>query len=104
MACWAPQPNRRRGGTSGKTTSSQRRNRMSVTPEEKFQTGILHDLEPTVEKELNRHLSMAKEWFPHQYVPWSEGRTFDGPLDGEPWSIEQSKLSVEARESSSSTC
>ncbi|WUH97022.1 acyl-ACP desaturase [Spirillospora sp. NBC_00431] len=72
---------------------------MSLTPEEKFQTGLMVDLEPVVEKELNRHLSMAKEWFPHQYVPWSEGRDFDGPLDGEPWSLEQSKLSAEARES-----
>ncbi|RFS85837.1 acyl-ACP desaturase [Actinomadura spongiicola] len=72
---------------------------MSVTPEEKLQTALLVDLEPVVEKELNRHLSMAKEWFPHQYVPWSEGRDFDGPLGGEPWSIEQSKLSLEARES-----
>ena len=72
---------------------------MSVTPEEKFQTGLLLDLEPVVETELNRHLSMAKEWFPHQYVPWSEGRDFDGPLDGEPWSIEQSKVTPEARES-----
>ncbi|MGH3242839.1 MAG: acyl-ACP desaturase [Spirillospora sp.] len=72
---------------------------MSQTPEEKFQHGLMVDLEPVVEKELNRHLSMAKEWFPHQYVPWSEGRDFDGPLDGEPWSLEQSKLSPEARES-----
>jgi len=72
---------------------------MSVTPEDKLQTDLLHDLEPVVEKELNRHLSMAKEWFPHQYVPWSEGRDYDGPLDGEPWSIEQSRLSPEARES-----
>ena len=72
---------------------------MSVTPEDKFQLDLLHDLEPVVEKELNRHLSMAKEWFPHQYVPWGQGRDYDGPLDGEPWSIEQSKLSLEARES-----
>ncbi|MFI0485168.1 acyl-ACP desaturase [Actinomadura sp. 9N215] len=72
---------------------------MSVTPEEKFQLGLMTDLEPVAERELNRHLSMAKEWFPHQYVPWSEGRDFDGPLGGEPWSLEQSTLSPEARES-----
>ena len=29
---------------------------------------------------------MAKEWFPHEYVPWSEGRNYDGPLGGEAWS------------------
>ncbi|GAA4228515.1 acyl-ACP desaturase [Actinomadura meridiana] len=72
---------------------------MSLTPEEKLKHGLLIDLEPVVEQELNRHLSMAKEWFPHQYVPWSQGSDFDGPLDGEPWSLEQSKLSPEARES-----
>ncbi|MFI0409476.1 acyl-ACP desaturase [Actinomadura sp. 3N508] len=72
---------------------------MSVTPEEKFQLNLMVDLEPVAERELNRHLSMAKEWFPHQYVPWSEGSDFDGPLGGEPWSLEQSKLSAEARES-----
>lgn len=72
---------------------------MSVIPEEKFQTGLMLELEQVVEKELDRHLSMAKEWFPHQYVPWSRGRDFDGPLDGEEWSLEQSELSTEARES-----
>ena len=29
-----------------------------------------------------RHLSVAKEWFPHDYVPWAEGRSFDdAPYD-----------------------
>ncbi|SCL24959.1 acyl-[acyl-carrier-protein] desaturase [Micromonospora rhizosphaerae] len=50
------------------------------------QTALLLELEAVVEKNLDRHLSMAKEWFPHEYVPWSEGRNFDGPLGGEPWS------------------
>ncbi|MEV5831692.1 acyl-ACP desaturase [Spirillospora sp. NPDC052242] len=72
---------------------------MSESPEKKFQHGLLLELEQVVEKELDRHLSMAKEWFPHQYVPWSEGRDYDGPLGGEEWSLEQSKLSQEARES-----
>uniref|UniRef100_UPI003B3B09C3 acyl-ACP desaturase n=1 Tax=Micromonospora sp. TaxID=1876 RepID=UPI003B3B09C3 len=56
------------------------------------QTALLHELEPVVAKNLDRHLSMAKEWFPHEYVPWSEGRTFDGLLDGEPWRPDDSKL------------
>ncbi|WP_131736199.1 acyl-ACP desaturase [Actinomadura roseirufa] len=72
---------------------------MSPSPEEKFQTGLMLELEQVVEKELDRHLSIAKEWFPHQYVPWGEGRDFDGPLDGEAWTLEQSKLGEEARES-----
>ena len=34
---------------------------------------LLMDLEPVVEVELNRHLSHAKEWFPHEYIPWNLG-------------------------------
>jgi acyl-[acyl-carrier-protein] desaturase len=30
----------------------------------------LNDLEPVVGKLLDRHLSSAREWFPHQLVPW----------------------------------
>jgi acyl-[acyl-carrier-protein] desaturase len=61
------------------------------------QTELLLELEPVVEENLNRHLSMAKEWFPHEYVPWSDGRNFDGPLDGDPWSVEDSPMSDVAR-------
>ena len=35
---------------------------------------LLHELEEVVETELNRHLKVAKEWMPHEYVPWSDGR------------------------------
>ncbi|SCL30784.1 acyl-[acyl-carrier-protein] desaturase [Micromonospora pallida] len=61
------------------------------------QTALLLELEPVVEQNLNRHLSVAKEWFPHEYVPWSEGRTFDGPLGGDAWSETDSKLPEVAR-------
>jgi acyl-[acyl-carrier-protein] desaturase len=61
------------------------------------QTQMLLELEPVVESNLNRHLSMAREWFPHEYVPWSDGRNFDGPLDGDPWSPEDSRMSDVAR-------
>lgn len=54
---------------------------------------ILIGLEEVAERELNRHLSSAVEWFPHAYVPWSRGRDFDGVMDGEPWRPEQSQLS-----------
>jgi len=60
-------------------------------------TQLLLELEPVVESNLNRHLSMAKEWFPHEYVPWSDGRNFDGPLDGDAWSVEDSPMSDVAR-------
>jgi acyl-[acyl-carrier-protein] desaturase len=59
-------------------------------------TRLLHDLEPVVEDNLDRHLSAAKEWMPHEYVPWSQGRDF-ADFGGEPWSVEQSTLSPIAR-------
>jgi acyl-[acyl-carrier-protein] desaturase len=63
------------------------------------QTQLLLELEPVVESNLNRHLGVAKEWFPHEYVPWSDGRNFDGPLGGDPWTVEDSKISDVARSS-----
>jgi acyl-[acyl-carrier-protein] desaturase len=60
---------------------------------------ILLELEQVAETNLNRHLNTAKEWFPHEYVPWSRGRDFDGPLDGQAWSVEQSPLTDVARTS-----
>jgi acyl-[acyl-carrier-protein] desaturase len=54
---------------------------------------LLCALEEVVEAELNRHLRTAKEWMPHEYVPWSEGRNFDGVLGGEAWTPDQSKVS-----------
>jgi acyl-[acyl-carrier-protein] desaturase len=63
------------------------------------QTQMLLELEQVVEENLNRHLKVAKEWFPHEYVPWSDGRNFDGILGGEAWSIEDSKMSDVARSS-----
>ncbi len=61
------------------------------------QLQLLTELEPVVERELERHLGAAKEWFPHEYVPWSEGRNYDGIFEGEPWTQEQSKMSPTAR-------
>ena len=37
---------------------------------------LIAELEPTVEQALERHLAGAKEWFPHELVPWSRGRDF----------------------------
>ncbi|WP_101782761.1 acyl-ACP desaturase [Nonomuraea indica] len=61
------------------------------------QTELLHELEPVVAGELDRHHKMAKEWFPHEYVPWSEGRNFDGVYGGEAWQEGDSKLPEAAR-------
>ena len=59
-------------------------------------TRLLLDLEPAVTENLDRHLGMAKDWMPHEYVPWSLGRDF-ADLGGEAWNPEQSALSPIAR-------
>jgi acyl-[acyl-carrier-protein] desaturase len=57
------------------------------------------ELEPVVEREINRHLSMAKDWYPHEYVPWSEGEDFDGPMGGRAWEESEQRFSEVARTS-----
>jgi len=37
---------------------------------------LLAELTPTAAQLLDRHLGTAKEWFPHELVPWSRGRDF----------------------------
>src|SRR6201993_735031 len=53
---------------------------------------LLQELEPVVEKYLNRHESMHKDWNPHDYIPWSDGKNFYA-LGGQDWEPGQSKLS-----------
>jgi len=60
---------------------------------------LLRELEPVVETELNRHLSIAMEWFPPEYVPWGEGVTFSGVLEGKDWTPEEQRFSEAARTS-----
>lgn len=54
-------------------------------------TMLLTELEPVVAANLDRHLGLAKEWHPHDYVPWSRGRDF-AFLGGEDWRPEDSPL------------
>ncbi|MFE9582362.1 acyl-ACP desaturase [Nocardia sp. NPDC006044] len=60
------------------------------------QLEILTELQPVAEQNLNRHLALAKDWHPHDYVPWDEGRNF-AALGGQDWAPEQSKLSEVAK-------
>jgi acyl-[acyl-carrier-protein] desaturase len=39
------------------------------------QSRLIRDLEPAVAIELERHIKTTKDWYPHEYVPWSEGVT-----------------------------
>ena len=60
------------------------------------QAAVLYELEPVVAQNLDRHLSMSREWFPHDYVPWSRGRDF-AFLGGEDWQPEDSPLDPVAK-------
>ena len=60
------------------------------------QTALLHELEPVVESNLNRHLEAAKPWLPHDYVPWSQGRDF-AFLGGTDWVPDDSPLDPVAK-------
>ncbi len=54
---------------------------------------LLIDLEPEAGRLLERHLKVAVEWFPHEMVPYSQGRDFDK----EPWTPDQPRLGGIAR-------
>ncbi|KIU18077.1 acyl-ACP desaturase [Mycolicibacterium llatzerense] len=60
------------------------------------QAAVLYELEPVVAQNLDRHLKTAREWFPHDYVPWSRGRDF-AFLGGEDWQPEDSPLDPVAK-------
>jgi acyl-[acyl-carrier-protein] desaturase len=50
---------------------------------------VLRELQPAAEAALERHLRLAKEWMPHEYVPWGQARDFRET----PWDASQSTLS-----------
>jgi acyl-[acyl-carrier-protein] desaturase len=60
------------------------------------QSAVLIELEPVVAENLDRHLALAKEWHPHDYIPWSQGRDF-AFLGGHDWAPEQSRLDETAK-------
>jgi acyl-[acyl-carrier-protein] desaturase len=54
---------------------------------------LLAELEPKAEELLERHLGMTETWYPHDYVPYGDGRDFQA----EPWTPDQPSLSGVAR-------
>jgi acyl-[acyl-carrier-protein] desaturase len=59
---------------------------MPVHPED---LALLDELAPEAERLMERHLSKTKEWFPHEFVPWSQGRDF---VPGEEWVADDAKI------------
>jgi hypothetical protein len=49
---------------------------------------LLLELEPEAGRLLDRHLAVAQEWFPHDFIPYRLGRDFDR----EPWTPDQPRL------------
>ncbi|UGT53860.1 acyl-ACP desaturase [Nocardia asteroides] len=60
------------------------------------QLELLIELEPIAASNVDRHLSMAKDWHPHDYVPWDQGRNF-AAMGGIDWDTGQSALGEVAR-------
>ena len=56
---------------------------------------LLEELEPEAGRLLDRHLKVAQEWFPHEYIPYRLGRDFDK----EPWTPDQPRLTGVAQTS-----
>jgi acyl-[acyl-carrier-protein] desaturase len=56
---------------------------------------LLLELEPEAGRLLDRHLKVAQEWFPHEYIPYRLGRDFDR----EPWTPDQPRLTGVAQTS-----
>jgi acyl-[acyl-carrier-protein] desaturase len=59
---------------------------MPVHPDD---LALLNELTPEAERLMERHLSSSKEWFPHEFVPWSQGRDFE---PGEEWVADDEKM------------
>jgi acyl-[acyl-carrier-protein] desaturase len=60
------------------------------------QMELLQELSGVAEANVNRHLSMTRDWNPHDYVPWDEGRNY-AALGGNDFDPEQSRLSEVAK-------
>jgi acyl-[acyl-carrier-protein] desaturase len=57
---------------------------------------LIAELEPTAAQLLDRHLAQAKEWFPHELVPWARGRDFE---PGWQWTPDEAPLPEAVRSS-----
>jgi acyl-[acyl-carrier-protein] desaturase len=65
-----------------------------TTTEARVTTELRAQLQPVVERLYDRHLDTTREWFPHELVPWSQGRDFE---PGEQWDAGQSPVPPAAR-------
>jgi acyl-[acyl-carrier-protein] desaturase len=59
------------------------------------QAALIEELEPVAAKLLERHMGVAKEWFPHELVPYSRGKDFE---PGRQWVPEDSDFGTAGTE------
>ena len=59
------------------------------------QAALIEELEPVATKLLERHMGVAKEWFPHELVPYSRGKDFE---PGRQWVPEDSDFGTAGTE------
>ena len=52
---------------------------------------LILELEPVVERELDRHLDTQEAWYAHDYVPFDQGENF-AFLGGKDWDASQTSL------------
>ena len=76
-----------------KRAGGPRRNDGRMTAPTLTPIDLLAELEPIVAAQLERHLGVAQEWMPHDYVPWDRGRDFVA----DPWTPGDSSLSRTAQ-------
>ena len=60
------------------------------------QLELLRELEGAAEENVNRHLNVARDWNPHDYVPWDEGQNY-AALGGHDYDPEESQLGEVAK-------
>lgn len=74
------------------------RKKQHLNEDANYKKIILKELEPLVEKELNRHIRQSAKWYPHEYIPWEKGSNF-ARLGGRDWVESDTKLSSPAKSS-----
>lgn len=53
---------------------------MTMTAE-RAESDLMHELTPVAERLVQRHYDTCKPWYPHEFVPWGEGRDFPDRAD-----------------------
>jgi acyl-[acyl-carrier-protein] desaturase len=65
-----------------------------LVPISPVDVALLDALTADAERLMERHLAASKEWFPHEFVPWGQGRDF---VPGEEWVADDGRLSPAVR-------